>query len=604
MNSITITDIKDSIRVPNLIKDEFIRTGTFLTQSNGDFIMYSGGFASVFPVIVNDEKWAFRCWHSELSNTQKRMDILSDNFKNHQLPYFCDFIYVENGIIVNGKTYPTTRMKWVEGDNLKVYLENNINHPDRLKKLANEFLQMCNQLHTYQYAHGDLQHGNILITPEGNIRLVDYDSMYCPEINNMLDYIHGLIDYQHPNRKENKYASEKLDYFSELIIYTSILALAEKPDLFEKYKVKDTESLLFSANDYKNIKESSIYRDISLIGEDFTFLLNLLYEYLSTPNINNLKPFVSLYTELPNIILFNSTEKCILANQEVHIQYNIENVTSACINNLQLDVEQHEIILKLEKTSDIILYTKNFFGETKYLLHIEVYNPPILKEFRFTKNKIKHGSKTTIKWFVENSFNQKIYDGNEYIEIPPQGEMEISPSKSTICQLQIVGLDQKTIIRKEIEINVFKEVNILFFDSEYSSIVESLSTELSWNVENATSIELRDTRTGNIITSSSNKMKVFPKATTTYILYAKNDLFTKQEEITILVDSLPKIPPLPSIDIDFDILSMKEIERTLYSIKKDSELELEKIFFQRNNISILQNVQKIIRNIWTNYFIF
>ena len=69
--------------------------------------------------------------------------------------------------------------------------------------------------------------------------LVDYDSFYCSDLKGEQDIVKGLVDYQHPSRQENKYVSEKLDYFSELIIYLSILAIAESPSLVDKYQVED-----------------------------------------------------------------------------------------------------------------------------------------------------------------------------------------------------------------------------------------------------------------------------------------------------------------------------------------------------------------------------
>ena len=71
----------------------------------------------------------------------------------------------------------------------------------------------------------------------GDIFLIDYDSFYCVELQGEKDIITGLVDYQHPLRKTNNIIHEKIDYFSELIIYLSILAIAENPTLVDKYKV-------------------------------------------------------------------------------------------------------------------------------------------------------------------------------------------------------------------------------------------------------------------------------------------------------------------------------------------------------------------------------
>ena len=63
-----ISEITQSILVPALIKDSFVKDGTFAVLPDGNPKRYSGGFTSVYPFVKNGEKWAFRCWHSDLGN--------------------------------------------------------------------------------------------------------------------------------------------------------------------------------------------------------------------------------------------------------------------------------------------------------------------------------------------------------------------------------------------------------------------------------------------------------------------------------------------------------------------------------------------------------
>ena len=53
---IDIQDIINSVSVPALIKDDFIRQGDFLRLKNGDLQAYVGGFSVVFPVEVAGKK--------------------------------------------------------------------------------------------------------------------------------------------------------------------------------------------------------------------------------------------------------------------------------------------------------------------------------------------------------------------------------------------------------------------------------------------------------------------------------------------------------------------------------------------------------------------
>ena len=317
-----VVDIIQSIQVPQLIKDEQISKGTPMLDSRGRPIHYTGGFAVVFPFIVEGNKWAFRCWSADIGDVEKRLHTLSKVLKLLRLPYFCDFSYEPIGIIVGGKVYPTTRMQWIDGKTIKDYICENINDIKKIKKLADDFMKMCESLHKNKIAHGDLQHGNILVDSSGQIFLIDYDSVYLPALHGSEDIITGLPDYQHPMRKDNKVASEKLDYFSELIIYLSILAIAENPSLIDKYQVKDADRMLFSKEDYADFKHSLIYQDVISLGNEFAELLGILEVYLSKNDINDLEPFEKCL--LKNKIVFNSSAiKAIRNEQEVIINWEV-----------------------------------------------------------------------------------------------------------------------------------------------------------------------------------------------------------------------------------------------------------------------------------------
>lgn len=289
----TIPEIKISIENKDLfVKDEFVRKGNFQRSSNGSLVMFTGGFTAVFPVVVQNEKWAFRCWHANMGNTAQRFKEIAQCVKSSQAKYLCDFAYVDKGILVEGTLYPTTRMRWVEGQTIKDYICNNIYNKSVLLELANNFLILINDMHNRGFAHGDLQHGNIMVDKNGLLFLVDYDSFYCPALKGEKDIIKGLPDYQHPARNKNLFANEKLDYFSEIVIYISIIAIAENPNLAVKYQVAKSEKMLFSKKDFTNIYKSAIYKDLeSLNNSRVTKLLEILSLYLSKTSIEDLEPF-------------------------------------------------------------------------------------------------------------------------------------------------------------------------------------------------------------------------------------------------------------------------------------------------------------------------
>lgn len=292
-----IRDIITSVESGKLVQDPRLINGFFERNNRGDLQRYSGGYTIVFPVIATDgSKWAFRCWHNDVGAEKERYKTLSDEIKRLNSPYLAEFVYVENGIIIKGTNSATTRMRWVDGLPLNDYLKKYKDDRVRLSSLINEFAKMCKELHRQQVAHGDLQHGNILVTETGKLVLVDYDSMYVPKLGRVKDIIAGKPEYQHPCRAKNKYASEKLDYFSELVIYISLLTIARKPELLKKFNIED--SLLFKASDFTDLPSTSIYKTLSQCGEDVTKLLGVLNDFLKENDINKLRPIEVVLCDL------------------------------------------------------------------------------------------------------------------------------------------------------------------------------------------------------------------------------------------------------------------------------------------------------------------
>lgn len=297
---IDISDIKVSIQSKALIQDDFFKDAQFLKDSRGRLISYTGGCTVVIPSIVYGEKWAFRCWYVPIEDSKKRYSLISDAIQKAQLPFFCSFEYTENGLLVKGESLPITKMRWVDGKNLKNYICTNYQETTKIKDLAQSFLKMVSCLHGQRIAHGDLQHGNILVSESGQLYLVDYDSMFVPSMgSDFPDIITGLIDYQHPARKKNRFSSGKLDYFSELIIYTSLLGIAERPEFVISYNVEDSEGLLFSASDFYSLVKSKIYGELkALKNPEIDRCLSILIEYLSVDDINELKPMESYFMSI------------------------------------------------------------------------------------------------------------------------------------------------------------------------------------------------------------------------------------------------------------------------------------------------------------------
>lgn len=278
-----------SIETPQLIKAMELQGGKVITK-NGKPLRYAGGFCVVFPYEESTgRKVAVRCWTAHVPDADRRSRQISQWLQKSRLPYFVGFNYIEEGVVTQLGVFPIIIMDWVDAIPLKDYLQKNINNTSAIKALADEFLKMTTDLHHLGFSHGDLQHGNIMVSSSGQLFLVDYDSMYVPGLEDVTDVIKGLAGYQHPGRAKLKYLSPKSDYFSEMIIYTSLLVLAKYPILWEKLNIADTETLIFAQEDLNNPSQSEIF---NFLKSDFEFIecANAIEEALSKSNIEDLLP--------------------------------------------------------------------------------------------------------------------------------------------------------------------------------------------------------------------------------------------------------------------------------------------------------------------------
>jgi serine/threonine protein kinase len=304
------TDIVTAMRNPQVSFKAKELIGGSVVHKGSRIIQYSGGYTTVFPFHTKDsKKVAVRCWIADIGDAKKRSQEVSTYLNALNNPYFCDFQYLDDAILISGSIYPVVVMDWVDGKPLKEYINDNFSSlKSILPKIANNFKQMVEYFHKESIAHGDLQHGNILVKEDGSLIIIDYDSMFIKPLEGMSDAIKGLPGYQHPSRNQNKYINHKLDYFSELVIYLSLLVFEQFPNLWNKYY--ETEDLLFSKDDFHNPANSQIINTLlSSSNQMINELTQRLKEQLSKTDIMDLQPLEELLIDKLQVAKDNITSK-------------------------------------------------------------------------------------------------------------------------------------------------------------------------------------------------------------------------------------------------------------------------------------------------------
>lgn len=261
---------------------------------------YSGGFCIVFPFVKGLDKKAVRIWHQEIDNIQERYKLLTKDTKHCRIKSLISIEYIESGLTVGASDIDLTLMEWIEGKPLKAYLSSIIKSDksestkrEDIKALANELKSVFKEMHAAGFSHGDLQHENIIVTDKGELRLIDYDCFYTPSMGtSFIQTTSGYKGYQHPSRFIKQYVSNgKTDYFSELILFLSIWAIANDFSLLDISEGLDY-ALIFTPEDFIDLRNSSTYKRIRAERDDTcNILLDILADYLKKDDINQLEPF-------------------------------------------------------------------------------------------------------------------------------------------------------------------------------------------------------------------------------------------------------------------------------------------------------------------------
>ncbi|MBF0517641.1 MAG: hypothetical protein HQK97_11105 [Nitrospirae bacterium] len=291
-------DYQQAMQIPRLsLLDNKLREGTVEVDKMGLPRVRSGNFASVYRISTGQAHFAIKCFLSAPDDIQTRWGHISNYLDRINCAYFIKVEYIARGIGVNGQPLPILKMPWQDGIPIDRYLHRCLTSRDTqgTAALTGQFLDLYKTLRLHHIAHGDLQHGNILITPEQSLVLIDYDGLYCPDMTSGGSHETGHPNYQHPKRQSRHY-NEHLDSFSAIVIFTAISALTYDLDLWGKYYNGD--NLLFCGRDFLNTNQSPLFRALSASGDTrIRHLASAIAESCLSP-YENLPDFLPLLEEI------------------------------------------------------------------------------------------------------------------------------------------------------------------------------------------------------------------------------------------------------------------------------------------------------------------
>jgi len=232
----------------------------------GNPVMSSGNFAVVFKMEDTESGnfYAVKCFTREQKGREECYKMIHDELEYANSPYIVQMSYLEKELFVDSKAsaeteFPVVFMEWIDGVNLDVYIKEHLNDKAALEMLAWQFSRLASWLITQPFAHGDLKPDNILVRPDGNLVLVDYDGMYVPAMKGRKSRETGSPNFRHPARTEDDF-DEHIDDFPAVSILLSLKAIADDPARFKKYAAADR--LLFTEKDYRDISKCKLLKEL------------------------------------------------------------------------------------------------------------------------------------------------------------------------------------------------------------------------------------------------------------------------------------------------------------------------------------------------------
>ncbi|MCX5377579.1 hypothetical protein [Streptomyces sp. NBC_00091] len=221
----------------------------------------SGNFASVFSVTApGGQRYALKCFTRDSSTLETRYQAIGKQLADLRpaklsQPWPVGIEYLPRGVLVAGHWYPALKMAWVEGTSLITWIDRNVRDAAAVLATADRFAALVADLEKLGLAHGDLQHGNLLVAPDGTLRLVDYDGMYVPALKGRGSTENGHRNYQSPARTSSDFGPA-MDRFSAWVIYLSLVAVATDPAVWGQLHDDQGEFLILKEDDFKEPRSS------------------------------------------------------------------------------------------------------------------------------------------------------------------------------------------------------------------------------------------------------------------------------------------------------------------------------------------------------------
>ena len=291
------TDYVSALQDPRALVDPALRQARLSVDPVLQIpIPASGNSAVVFRAMIGNKAHALRFFIREDASTRERYRGLRAFVVQHGLTDCTAATeWVDNAIVIRQQRWPMVNMAWVEGRSLDAYVEHLVasGRADALATLASAWRELIRRMQTAGFAHGDLQHGNVLVDTSGTLQLVDFDGSWFVGVTGPVPTESGHPNYQLRNRPWGRW----MDTFAGLLVYTALRSLAIRPSLWGEFSGR--ENTLFAKDDFHRPFDTEIWSTLLALGDpEITQCLSQLRAACAEARGLTI-PLESMLTEVP-----------------------------------------------------------------------------------------------------------------------------------------------------------------------------------------------------------------------------------------------------------------------------------------------------------------
>jgi len=170
---------------------------------------------------------------------------------------------LDGGLPLGSQSVPAVLMEWIDGPTLlqAAHRAATDGNAAVLRALADALRDLAESFQTHEVVHGDLAADNLIVRVSGELVAVDLDSLawtgYAPRSMHEPTMVHRF--------RGRRASGAQQDAFATLVLYVSLMLLAEMPELRERHGDPPTAhggAILFSSWDLADPATSRVFTDV------------------------------------------------------------------------------------------------------------------------------------------------------------------------------------------------------------------------------------------------------------------------------------------------------------------------------------------------------